>query len=199
MGSWQSYTRRESGRCWKGTWPKTYPYPFLSNIRQPYWSMARMNFVLAFTLRRSIANSKKFYEQRFFSFLSLTIFIILPITSSQLLSTILFLHPFKFFLSQKKKKHEKETFPLAKKERIVKIKKKKEKYERERVVTRGPRQRTGCNSQIYYFSPLVSGAYFMPKRQTGAQAERGEDERRGNEYLSCFVAFLRPRDILVDR
>lgn len=147
---------------------------------------------------KKIANSKKFYEQRFFSFLSLTIFKILPITS-QLLSTILFLHPFKFFLSQKKKKDEKETFPLVKKERIVKIKKKKEKYERERVVTRGPRQRTGCNSQIYYFSPLVSGAYFMPKRQTGAQAERGEDERRGNEYLSCFVAFLRPRDILVDR
>lgn len=182
----------------EGNVAKNVPYPFLSNIRQRYWSMARINFVLSFTLRRSIANSKKFYEQRFFSFLSLTIFKILPITS-QLLSTILFLHPFKFFLSQKKKKDEKETFPLVKKERIVKIKKKKEKYERERVVTRGPRQRTGCNSQIYYFSPLVSGAYFMPKRQTGAQAERGEDERRGNEYLSCFVAFLRPRDILVDR
>lgn len=49
----------------------------------------------------------------------------------------------------------------------------KENRERERerdVVTRGPRQRTGCNSQIYYFSPLVSGAYFTPKRQTGCAA-----------------------------
>lgn len=107
----------------------------------------------------------------------------------QLSSTILLSTPFLIFnhfsspFEKEKETRQTENFPprhcshdAPREERIVKIKKKRERKEnRERegerdVVTRGPRQRTGCNSQIYYFSPLVSGAYFTPKRQTGCAA-----------------------------
>lgn len=108
--------------------------------------------------------------------------------------------PFKFFFSLRndgRKNFSPRLF--SREERIVKIKKEKcegERKKERRGVGKQRSARTGCNSQIYYFSPLGSGAYFMPKRQTGRAARTNGE---GNEYLSCFVAFLRPRDILVDR
>lgn len=64
-------------------------------------------------------------------------------------------------------------------------------------VTRGPRGQVVTHKFITF---PVTWSYFMPK--TNRLARRDEREVPGNdenEYLSCFVAFLRPRDILVDR
>ena len=82
---------------------------------------------------------------------------------------------------------------FSQRERIARLKRERERegekgerYRGARMVTRGSPW-TGCNSQIYYFSPWLR--VILCQRQTGECSAASHDE---NEYFSCFVAFLPP-------